>query len=77
METAISVQVPEKDSHFRLRTCPKCSGDNVAYVQYMLGKQEPWKVRCFDCGHTVDKRAIFRHEAQVAWNQEGRHDRVS
>jgi hypothetical protein len=41
----------------------------VAYVQYMIGRQEPWKVRCFDCGYTVDQQKIFKHEAQVAWNK--------
>lgn len=35
----------------------------------MLGRQEPWKVRCFDCGYTVDQQKIFKHEAQVAWNK--------
>ena len=39
--------------------------------QYMTGIQEPWKVSCFDCGYTVDQQKIFKHEAQVAWNQEG------
>lgn len=74
MEHAIRVDAAAPDSHFRLLPCPGCRSDNVAYVQYMLGRQEPWKVRCFDCGYTVDKQKIFRHEAQVAWNTEC-HDR--
>ena len=69
METAISVEAAAPDSHFRLVPCPACHSDNVAYVQYMLGIQEPWKVRCFDCGYTVDQQKIFKHEAQVAWNK--------
>lgn len=35
-------------------------------------KPEPWRVQCFDCGHTVDKQAIFRHNAQRHWNEEAR-----
>lgn len=70
IEGAIKIESAASDSHFRLVPCPACHSDNVAYVQYMLGIQEPWKVRCFDCGHTVDKHAIFKHEAQVHWNKE-------
>ena len=70
IEGAIKIESAAPDSHFRLVPCPACHSDNVAYVQYMLGIQEPWKVRCFDCGHTVDKHAIFKHEAQVHWNKE-------
>ena len=55
----------------RANVCPECGGDNVAYVQYKQGNQEPWRVRCFDCGHTVDRRAAGRHEAQGHWNREG------
>lgn len=69
MESAIKIEAAASDSHFRLLPCPICSGDNVAYVQYMIGIQEPWKVRCFDCGFTVDKQAVFKHEAQAAWNK--------
>jgi len=75
METAISVEAAAPDSHFRLLPCPACQSENVAYVQYSQGRnREPWKVRCFDCGYTVDMQKIFKHEAQVAWNQEERHD---
>lgn len=69
MEHAIRVDAAAPDSHFRLLPCPACQSENVAYVQYMLGRQEPWKVRCFDCGFTVDQQKIFKHEAQVAWNK--------
>lgn len=72
MESAIKIDAAAPDSHFRLLPCPMCRSDNVAYVQYMLGRQEPWKVRCFDCGYTVDRQKIFKHEAQVAWNKNAR-----
>lgn len=70
-DNVIRIIVPEPDSHFRLRACPECRGENVAYVQYKQGNQEPWRIRCFDCGHTVDRRAAGRHEAQGHWNREG------
>lgn len=69
LESAIRIEAAAPDSHFRLHPCPACGGDNVAYVQYMTGIQEPWKVACFDCGCTVDRQKIFKHEAQVAWNK--------
>ena len=69
LEHAIRVDAAAPDSHFRLLPCPECGGDNVAYVQYMTGIQEPWKVSCFDCGYTVDQQKICRHEAHVAWNK--------
>ena len=66
---AIKVEAPEPDSHFRLVNCSCCGGDNVAYVQYSAGRmREPWKVRCFDCGHTVDMEAACKHDAQAHWN---------
>ena len=71
-DDVIQIVKPEPDSHFLLLNCPECHGDNVAYVQYKQGVQEPWRVRCFDCGHTVDKQAIFRHEAQGHWNRDCR-----
>lgn len=74
---AIAVIKPEPDSHFVLRPCPVCKSDNVAYVGYMLGGLEPWRVQCFDCGHTVDKQTIFRHNAQRHWNEEARDVRES
>ena len=30
-----------------------------------------WRVKCFDCGHTVDKGNRVRHDAQLNWNGEG------
>ena len=70
LETAIRIETAEADSHFRLMACPECGSDNVAYVQYSAGEdQEPWKVRCFDCGFTVDCQAASKHEAQVGWNR--------
>lgn len=74
LEHAIRIDAAAPDSHFRLLPCPCCHSDNVAYVQYMIGCQEPWKVRCFDCGYTVDQQRIFKHEAQVAWNKTVRGD---
>lgn len=74
---AIAVIKPEPDSHFLLLPCPECKSDNVAYVGYMLGGLEPWRVQCFDCGHTVDKQTIFRHNAQRHWNEEARDVRES
>lgn len=74
LESAIKIESAVPDSHFRLLPCPECSSDNVAYVQYMQGRQEPWKVRCFDCGYTVDKQTLFKHEAQVHWNRRCRNE---
>lgn len=57
METAISVEAAAPDSHFRLLPCPACQSENVAYVQYSLGRnREPWKVRCFDCNTPLTGR---------------------
>lgn len=72
MESAIKIEAAAPDSHFRLLPCPGCRSDNVAYVQYMLGRQEPWKVRCFDCKYTVDRQAACKHDAQAHWNKENR-----
>lgn len=68
----ISIIKPEPDSQFRLRPCPACGGDNVAYVEYKKATQEPWRVDCLDCGHSVDGQAVNRHDAQQLWNQQGR-----
>lgn len=69
MDDEILIVKPEPDSQFRLRPC-RCGSDNVAFAQYKMGRQEPWRVRCFDCGFTVDREKVFRHEAQVEWNRE-------
>lgn len=60
---------PSPDSQFRLRPC-KCGSDNVAFAQYRKDGHEPWRVRCFDCGFTVDKESACRHDVQVLWNTE-------
>lgn len=73
---AIKIEAAEPDSQFRLVNCSCCGGDNVAYVQYSAGRiREPWKVRCFDCGYTVDKEAACKHDAQGYWNEEVRNVR--
>ena len=73
---AIKVEAAEPDGQFRLVNCRCCGGDNVAYVQYSAGRlKEPWKVRCFDCGYTVDKEAACKHDAQGHWNNEATHVR--
>ena len=73
---AIKVEAAEPDGQFRLVNCSCCGGDNVAYVQYSAGRlKEPWKVRCFDCGYTVDKEAACKHDAQGHWNEEARNVR--
>lgn len=70
IECAIKVERADPDSHFRLLPCPGCRSDNVAYVQYSLGRnREPWKVRCFDCKYTVDRQADCKHDAQAHWNK--------
>lgn len=65
----ILIVKPEPDSQYRLRPC-KCGSDNVAFAQYRKDGYEPWRVRCFDCGFTVDKESACRHDVQVLWNQE-------
>lgn len=70
LTNAIAVMKPEPDSHFLLLPCPVCKSDNVAYVEYKEGIQEPWRVCCFDCGYTVDKQSVLRHDAQKHWNKD-------
>ena len=74
METIGSATVipADPDSHFRLRNCPNCGGDNVAYVEYLRAVKALRWVQCFTCGHQVDAGAESRHGAQVAWNREAR-----
>lgn len=69
-DDVIQIAAAEPDSHFRLRRCPVCDGDNVAYEAYRLGTKEPWRVRCFGCGHCVDRQSDTKHGAQVEWNKE-------
>ena len=50
LDDICQIITPEDDSQFRLRACPVCESDNVAYVQQSgSGK---WHGKCFDCGHT-------------------------
>ena len=69
LDDVIEILVASPDGSFRLRSC-RCRSDNVAYEKYQDGKDEKWRVRCFDCGHTVDKGCTVRHDAQQAWNEE-------
>lgn len=69
LDNAIEIKVPQPDSQYRLLPC-KCGSDNVAYV---LGVDERWRVHCFDCG-CDGASATVRHEAQVKWNKEVRHE---
>lgn len=41
---------------------------------YDKGLLRAMKAAYKDSGYTVDRQKIFKHEAQVAWNQEERHD---
>lgn len=68
MDDVIEIKVPAPDSHFKLLPCRKCKSDNVAYVHYNGRGGAKWRVKCFDCGYTVDKGHRVRHDAQVAWN---------
>ena len=70
IDDAIEIKKPAHDSQYRLRPCPKCKSDNVAYVHYNGKGGAAWRVECFDCGYTVDKGNTVRHDAQVAWNKE-------
>ena len=67
MDDEILIVKPEPDSQFRLKPC-RCGSDNVAFAQYSADGTEPWRVRCFDCGYTVDRVQHMRHGAQLAWN---------
>ena len=42
----------------------------MAYVQYNGRGGAAWRVKCFDCGYTVDKGNKVRHDAQVNWNKD-------
>ena len=68
-DDVIHIIKPEFDSQFRLVPCPECKSDEVAYEAYKRGNEEPWRVRCFSCGHVVDKQAVCRHDAQQFWNK--------
>ena len=66
----IGIKKPDPDSQWRLRICGKCKGDNVAYEHYDGKGGAAWRVKCFDCGHTVDKGHRVRHDAQTVWNKD-------
>ena len=72
MDDVIEIKVPETDSQYRLVPCKKCQSDNVAYEHYNGRGGAKWRVRCFGCGHTVDKGNTVRHDAQLAWNKVGK-----
>ena len=69
LDNVILIQKPEPDSHYRLRPC-KCKSDNVAYEQYNGKGGAKWRVKCYDCGFSVDKGNRVQHDAQNNWNQE-------
>lgn len=73
MDDVIEIKKADPDSQWRLRPCKKCRGENVAYVQYNGRGGAAWRVKCFDCGYTVDKGNKVRHDAQVNWNKEKGH----
>lgn len=69
IDDAIEIKKPAPDSHFLLKNCEVCKGDNVAYVKYEHNGAERYRVSCFDCGHTVKPaNAVSAHDAQVVWN---------
>ena len=68
LNDAIEIKTPDRDSHFRLLPCKQCRGEDAVYVKYRKGSIEPWRVQCLSCGYVVDKGAVARHDAQVAWN---------
>lgn len=69
LDDVIEIKVPNPDSQYRLKPCKKCLSDNVAYVHYNGRGGAAWRVKCFSCGHTVDKGNKVRHYAQLAWNR--------
>lgn len=71
LDDVIEIKKADPDSQYRLLTCKKCGGDNVAYVHYNGRGGAAWRVKCFDCGNTVDKGNKVRHDAQNAWNEDG------
>lgn len=68
MDDVIQIKKPDPDSQYRLLPCKKCKSDVVAYVHYDGRGGAKWRVKCFGCGHTVDKGHRVRHDAQIAWN---------
>lgn len=70
LDDVIETKKADPDSQWRLRPCKKCRSENVAYVQYNGRGGAAWRVKCFDCGYTVDKGNTVRHDAQVNWNKD-------
>ena len=70
LDDVIEIKVPAPDSQYRLVPCKKCKSDNVAYEHYNGRGGAKWRVKCFDCGYTVDKGHRVRHDAQLAWNED-------
>ena len=64
----IERKIPLPDSHFVLMPCKKCRSSNVGYEHYNGTERTAWRVKCFDCRHTVDKGNEVRHDAQMNWN---------
>ena len=73
LDGVIEIKQADPDSQYRLVQCSKCEGDNVAYEHYNGRGGAKWRVRCFNCGHTVDKGCKVRHDAQIKWNGENVH----
>ena len=67
LDDVIEIKKPDPDSQYKLLPC-KCKSDNVAYEHYNGRGGAKWRVKCFDCGFTVDKGYTVRHDAQLAWN---------
>ena len=67
-DDVIEIKKADPYSQWRLLPC-KCKSDNVAYEHYNGRGGAKWRVKCFDCGFTVDKGNTVRHDAQVAWNK--------
>lgn len=69
IDGAVEIRKPDPDSHFRLRACRCCGGDNAAYVKILCGDgAERWRVECFDCGHRTAGLSEALHDIQMTWN---------
>ena len=69
LDDVLEIKKADPDSQYRLRPCKKCRSENVAYEHYNGRGGAAWRVKCFDCGYTVDKGNMVRHDAQVNWNK--------
>lgn len=59
----------DPDIRFRLLPC-KCKSDSVAYEHYNGSGGTARRVRCYDCGFTMDKDNKVRHDAQLNLSEE-------